>query len=240
MSQQAERSGWRACRITQAKPLQSVETQVRFASALRHLQGGGRVHVWFSLPCTAWSSWQRINKAKAEDLSAIKGKENESLFLQQLFRSYGFQVMKEGREVSFERPAFCDGWKCDIVREFVDLESTYSAMCHGCMFGLVTKATGIPMKKPFQIISLVKRLTEHLEKFVCDKSHPHAATQGADTMRTGNYLAHFCREVMKALEETACAMNLEGTTSLENLFTGNDKGGYTVDAAETTGWMDLI
>eukprot|EP00971_Amphidinium_carterae_P149579 2965735-Amphidinium_carterae.1 len=91
MSQQAEKNGWVAFRITQANPLQSVETQVLFASALKHLQQGGRVHVWFSLPCTAWSSWQRLNRTKPGDPSDIVGKENESLFLQSLFRDYSFQ-----------------------------------------------------------------------------------------------------------------------------------------------------
>eukprot|EP00971_Amphidinium_carterae_P013824 272371-Amphidinium_carterae.1 len=63
----------------------------------------------------------------------IRGKENENLFLQQLFRSYGFQILKKGGEISFEWPAFCDGWKCDIVSEFVDMKETSTAVCHGCM-----------------------------------------------------------------------------------------------------------
>eukprot|EP00971_Amphidinium_carterae_P127709 2530004-Amphidinium_carterae.1 len=139
LSHEAKQRGWRIFRITQAKPLESVETQLLFAAASRHLREGGRVHAWFSLPCTAWSSWQRINKAKTEDHTAIKGKENESLFLQQLFRSYGFQILKDGGEISFEWPAYCDGWKCSIVTEFVELAETHTAICHGCMFGLTTK-----------------------------------------------------------------------------------------------------
>eukprot|EP00971_Amphidinium_carterae_P278202 5522413-Amphidinium_carterae.1 len=48
---------------------------------------------------------------------------------------FGFQNrVQRGheREVSFEWPAFCDGWKC----EFVDLKETYAEVCHGCMFAL--------------------------------------------------------------------------------------------------------
>eukprot|EP00971_Amphidinium_carterae_P330031 6462871-Amphidinium_carterae.1 len=86
------------------------------------------------------------------------------------------------------------------------------------------------MKKPFKIATTVQRLAKHLAKFVCDKSHSHALTQGADTILTGNYTAQFCSEVVKALEEPTCVMNLDGTQSLHELYTGQDKDGYTVDA----------
>eukprot|EP00971_Amphidinium_carterae_P326236 6456920-Amphidinium_carterae.1 len=67
------------------------------------------------------------------------------------------------------------------------------------------------MKKPFKIATTVQRLAEHLAKFVCDKSHAHALTQGADTVLTGNYTAQFCSEVMKALEEATRWMDVVET-----------------------------
>eukprot|EP00971_Amphidinium_carterae_P052916 1042277-Amphidinium_carterae.1 len=212
----AEQNGWKIFRVTQGKPLESVETQILFAAASKHLQAGGRVHVWFSLPCTAWSSWQRINKAKAEDHTMIKGKENESLFLQQLFRSYGFQVIKEGGEISFEWPAFCDGWKCDIVSEFVDMEGTHTAICHGCMFGLTTKATGAPMKKPFKIATTVQKLA--IEAF------------GKVRLRQEPLPCSYAR----------CGHSSNRELHFTDLYSGQDKDGYTVDAVCTTSWMDVV
>eukprot|EP00971_Amphidinium_carterae_P113974 2258386-Amphidinium_carterae.1 len=120
------------------------------------------------------------------------------------------------------------------------MEGTHSAICHGCMFGLTTKTTGSPMKKPFKIATTVQKLAKHLAKFVCDKSHSHALTQGADTVLTGNYTAQFCSEVMKALEDSTYVMNLDGAQSLHELYTGQAKNGYTVDAVDTTGWMDVV
>eukprot|EP00971_Amphidinium_carterae_P116038 2298615-Amphidinium_carterae.1 len=35
-------------------------------------------------------------------------------------------------------------------------------------------------------------------------------------------------------------MNLDGTQSIQELYTGQDKDGYTVDAVSTTGWMDVV
>eukprot|EP00971_Amphidinium_carterae_P167834 3325215-Amphidinium_carterae.1 len=96
------------------------------------------------------------------------------------------------------------------------------------------------MKKPFKIATTVQKLATHLAKFVCDKSHSHALTQGVDTVLTGNYTAQFCSEVMKALNESTRVMNLDGTQSLHELYTGQDKDGYTVDAVSTTSWMDVV
>eukprot|EP00971_Amphidinium_carterae_P196195 3892792-Amphidinium_carterae.1 len=42
LSYEAKQRGWRIFRITQAKPFESVETQILFAAASRHLQAGGR------------------------------------------------------------------------------------------------------------------------------------------------------------------------------------------------------
>eukprot|EP00971_Amphidinium_carterae_P314358 6248235-Amphidinium_carterae.2 len=107
---------------------------------------------------------------------------------------------------------------------------THTAICHGCMFGLTTKARGSPMKKPFKIATTVQKLAKHLAKFVCDKSHSHALTQGADTVLTGSYTAQFCAEVMNALGKSNYIMNLDGTQLTEELYSGQDKDGYTVDA----------
>eukprot|EP00971_Amphidinium_carterae_P064711 1282236-Amphidinium_carterae.1 len=40
LSKEAEQNGWRTFRITQSRPLESVETQILFAAASRHLKAG--------------------------------------------------------------------------------------------------------------------------------------------------------------------------------------------------------
>eukprot|EP00971_Amphidinium_carterae_P330927 6464225-Amphidinium_carterae.1 len=35
-------------------------------------------------------------------------------------------------------------------------------------------------------------------------------------------------------------MNLDGTQSMQELYSGQDKDGYTVDAVTTTAWMDIV
>eukprot|EP00971_Amphidinium_carterae_P279406 5546768-Amphidinium_carterae.1 len=107
------------------------------------------------------------------------------------------------------------------------------------MFGLKTQAGGVPLKKPYKIVTTVEDLALHLRKFVCDKSHQHAKTQGMETVRTGNYTVQFCEEVMNALDGKACLMSLTAEP-LSQLYSGREKDGYTVDALETTGWLDLL
>eukprot|EP00971_Amphidinium_carterae_P223202 4428943-Amphidinium_carterae.1 len=89
--------------------------------------------------------------------------------------------MDEGGDISFEWPAYCDGWNCGKVQEFMDHYGVTSAVCHGCMLEFVSKRDGRPMKKPFQIVSTDVSLTDHMATFKCDRSHEHAPTQGSDT-----------------------------------------------------------
>eukprot|EP00971_Amphidinium_carterae_P055924 1102865-Amphidinium_carterae.1 len=195
----AEKHGWKAFRITQERPLEGEEAATLFATALDHLRHGGRVHTWFSLPCTAWSSWQRINLLRMTDPTVLDQKRKYSLKLQELFHQYSQQLMVEGGDISFEWPAYCDGWNCDLVQAFMDHSGVTSAVCHGCMLEFVTKVDRRPMKKPFQIVSTDSVLTDHMATFKCDRNHEHAPTQGSDTVRTGSYTERFCEEVMSAL-----------------------------------------
>eukprot|EP00971_Amphidinium_carterae_P195422 3878038-Amphidinium_carterae.1 len=78
--------------------------------------------------------------------------------------------MAEGGDISFEWPAYCDGWNCDLVQAFMDHQGVTSAVCHGCMLDLdndhlVTKVDRRPMKKPFQIVSTDGVLTDHMATF---------------------------------------------------------------------------
>eukprot|EP00971_Amphidinium_carterae_P122513 2425636-Amphidinium_carterae.1 len=177
----AERHGWKAFRITQENPLEDEDARILFAMALEHLRHGGHVHAWFSLPCTAWSSWQRINLSRMADPTTLDQKREASLKLQELFHHYRQLLMAEGGEVSFEWPAYCDGWNCDRVQEFMDYSGVTSAICHGCMLDFASMVDRRPMKKPFQIVSTNTSLTDHMATFKCDRSHDHAPTQGSDT-----------------------------------------------------------
>eukprot|EP00971_Amphidinium_carterae_P058553 1157957-Amphidinium_carterae.1 len=246
----AERHGWKAFRITQEKPLEGEEARVLFTMALEHLRHGGQVHAWFSLPCTAWSSWQRINLLRMADPTILDQKRKYSLELQELFYHYGQLLMAEGGDVSFEWPAYCDGWNCDRIQEFMDNPGVTSAVCHGCMLNFVSKVEQRPMKKPFQIVSTDSSLIDHMATFKCDRSHEHAPTQGSDTVRTGNYTERFCEEVISAFRGNGTSGSRVGVSKSlrimetkapsKGLFSGKEKNGYTVDSGETTAWMDIL
>eukprot|EP00971_Amphidinium_carterae_P013825 272371-Amphidinium_carterae.2 len=98
------------------------------------------------------------------------------------------------------------------------------------------------MKKPFKIATTVQKLAIHLAKFVCDRSHSHAATQGADTVLIGNYTAQFCSEVLKALDEPTRVMNLgPGWKLVATVKPSNAVATFAAPADETrTTGADLI
>eukprot|EP00971_Amphidinium_carterae_P000103 2258-Amphidinium_carterae.1 len=246
----AERHGWKTFRITQERPFEGEETRALFIKALDHLRHGGQVHAWFSLPCTAWSSWQRINLLRMADPTILDQKRKASLKLQELFHQYSQLSMAEGGDISFEWPAYCDGWNCERVQEFMDHPGVTSAVCHGCMLDFVSKVDRRPMKKPFQIVSTDSSLTDHMAIFKCDRSHEHAPTQGSDTVKTGNYTERFCQEVISVLRGNGTSGSrvgvprslkvMEMQTQTQSLYSGKEKNGYTVDSVETTAWMDIL
>eukprot|EP00971_Amphidinium_carterae_P082977 1641520-Amphidinium_carterae.1 len=173
------------------------------------------------------------------DPTILEQKRDDSLKLQELFYQYSQQLMAEEGDISFEWPAYCDGWYCDPVQAFMDHQGVTYAVCHGCMLDLVTK-----------IVSTDGVLTDHMATFKCNRSHEHAPTQGSDTVRTGRYTERFCEEVMSALHGNGTSGSrvgvpssmkiMEVQTQTQGFHSGKEKNGYTVDSVDTTAWMDIL
>eukprot|EP00972_Heterocapsa_arctica_P098373 14517610-Heterocapsa_arctica.AAC.1 len=74
-----------------------------------------------SLPCTPWTSWQRLNFRKASDTA--KTKIMESLIVSMdfivTFVRLAKTVLARGGSVSFEWPRYCAGWSQPAVRRMI-------------------------------------------------------------------------------------------------------------------------
>ena len=68
---------------------------------------------WFSTPCTAWCSWQRINIAKATELARtkLKGRQHTSRRLYRNALYLASQLMALGGYIAWEWPRSCDAWR---------------------------------------------------------------------------------------------------------------------------------
>ena len=52
---------------------------------------------------------------------------------------------------------------------------------------IAPKTKGMPIKKPWQVLSTSESLTALLTKHKCDKKHQHVPCEGSDTLQTGFY-----------------------------------------------------
>ena len=67
----------------------------------------GYIHLWASLPCTAGSPWQHLNKKYPSALKKIE--ENMDIFIKLIenFEKVAKKVVEQGGGVSFEWPTGC-------------------------------------------------------------------------------------------------------------------------------------
>ena len=73
---------------------------------------GFRVEMWASLPCKPWSSWNEFNawKLGARFRRRLKLMRDESQIMIDNFILIASLVIEHGGDVSFEWPAFCEGF----------------------------------------------------------------------------------------------------------------------------------
>jgi hypothetical protein len=196
-----EESGWKTTRITDSTKLESDEVKVLMKEAEVHAAAGGRLFVWWSLPCTAWTKWARLNLVKSPEL--IERKRHESLVLQEVFNKYNDAFLAAGAHVAFEWPADCDGWKCEPMANFIGTRGVHLVTFHGCMLGVTSVVTGQPLKKPWMVATTFEPLVDALKVCQCDKSHQHGTTSGKDTAMTAFYPDTMAKCIFEAVKGLA-------------------------------------
>ena len=66
------------------------------------------------------------------------------------FRLLAKEVRANGGDVHYEWPAYNEGWQQPEVVKLTTELCTHTAICHGCMLGVVDK-DGDPIKKPWRV-----------------------------------------------------------------------------------------
>ena len=80
----------------------------------------------------------------------------------------------------------------------------------GCMFGLVSKKEGKPIKKPWLFKTTMETLCEAFHDKTCDASHQHAPCAGQDTQATEQYTPAITEKVHKAFFKAVAANSKVG------------------------------
>ncbi|WP_288992781.1 hypothetical protein, partial [uncultured Marinobacter sp.] len=178
------------CRYTASMDFRKVETlHQALADVARH----PGAHVMASIPCTAGSSWQRINVRRGglkQRLRIEELRKDMHILLAHL-RIVATAVHDGGGTISFEWPRHCSLWQEQAVRDFIVDFQFLKVDFDGCAVGLVSTA-GEPLLKPWRIHTNNKTHITSLIDQRCSKKHQHGKIEGKETARTAAYPVPLC------------------------------------------------
>jgi len=107
-------------------------------------------------------------------------------------------VLARGGLVCIEWPKGCTYWQWDCVNLFLARNGFSSAYVDGCKMGVVSRVSGLPIRKPWRIACSDSRMAEALDRVRCPgkEAHPvHAPCAGSDTKTTENYTPYMAELV---------------------------------------------
>jgi len=185
--------------------ISKAETCEGFNEAVKQLKDEGfKVKVWYSIPCSPWCSWQRVNLKIVEGFEEVLfQKREESL---KLIRSVQEMIKNSKTESYFEWPKNNDGWKTEEVKEVMKL-LPFSTEVDGCAYGLKNQE-GRPMKKTWKFISNERKVKDYLNKTCKGHKEDHAAVRGKDGKMTEEYTEELAEEIINCMLNKGSMPNL--------------------------------
>ena len=200
------RAGCRVFRLTIVDDLTTEDGLQAALRAVTNAAPGEYIHLWASLPCTAGSPWQHLNKKYPSALKKIE--ENLDIFIKLIgnFEKVAKKVVEQGGDVSFEWPTGCALWKHELTQNLVNDLSMNKVNMHGCAAGLTSAKDNTPIKKPWTVASTSPAIIDTLSKFQCPgkEMHPvHSPCAGAETKRTELYTPDMADAIHSAIQEEA-------------------------------------
>ena len=169
LSKEAGRKGFHALRFTKdSHDLISTDGFERALKDIASLISEGRhIKLWASLPCRPWSIRSHMNLARlgSRYRRLLTFQRLESFFLIQGFIQVAEVVLQAKGSVSFEWPAFCQGWDIPILQEFFQKHGFSFVRIDGCAMKLHHKNK--PIKKPWKIATNEGQLIKGLKKYRC-------------------------------------------------------------------------
>ncbi len=177
--------------------------------ALKEVGKHKGTHLHGSLPCTPWSSWQRLNLKKGgPSVQAKVARERaQSLEFIKTFVRVARPVLDAGGSVTFEWPRWCDGWKQPEVQLMIKVLKLTPVNIDGCAVG-VSAEDGSPIMKPWRILVSSEHVGKALEGHLCDRSHAHARCEGSRTAGTAIYPRRLCELIHSGLDAHERALAL--------------------------------
>lgn len=192
-------------RLTLEHDLTTNEGMEFAMKAIKDTPRGMYLHLWGSIPCTAGSPWQHINKHRPNAVEKMNEHLKTFHKLITNFRVVAREVRERGGDVSFEWPTQCSLWGDHEVVEMLEELSLNQVHLHGCAAGLQDDA-GVPVKKPWTIATTSPSIVNNLGKFLCpgpDRHPIHSPCAGKLTKASENYTDDMVKSVHRAVKEEA-------------------------------------
>lgn len=139
--------------------------------AHERINAGESFHLWGSLPCTPWCSWQHLDRyVLGEEYDEdLQTRREESRMLVGNFSSLTDVAIESGGSATFEWPRYCTGWvEVEELSDMMTKRNMVSTYPSGCGFNLTIK--GLKPLKPWRIITTHERLAIELDSRRC--CHP--------------------------------------------------------------------
>ena len=159
--------------------------------------------IFASMPCTGGTAWNSVN-IRNED-GAEKIQQHIDLFdkLWANFTKLVEHCSSPTTTVVIEWPRNCMYWKLPKVRAFLESRDMSKVNFDGCFFGLTSKSTNMPIKKPWTFATDNPEVLTLFEGCKCPGHINHSQCEGKDTKITENYTIHLCIRLHKAISQSA-------------------------------------
>ena len=194
-----EFKGTHVTRITEAMDFSKRSTIDAIKAEIDEYPG---TSIHGSLPCTAWSAWQKmaIYLHGQRYWEKLQKRQSRSRQLIRNFIEVATYAASKGGEVSFEWPRWCTGWHEKLIIQMIHRLDMYTALVDGCAVGVVDE-TGIPIKKPWRFVCTSPRLAASLDALRCPHGpeFKHSECVGSRTAKTAFYPAPLCRTILASL-----------------------------------------
>ena len=155
--------------------------------------------------CTAYSTWQRVNRAR--DYVSYKRKTKEARQHLEFFCDLYAMQLRAGRLLLHEHPAHASSWEESCILRMMRQRGVECVVMDQCQFGQ-TDVDGNPVKKPTRWMSNCPRILRNLERKcestsgICSANGMrHVTCNGVTAKQAAIYPFAMCEAIFRGLRE---------------------------------------
>ena len=222
LHQAVEKQGLSARRINldNGYDIYKSETWLRLSQE-RRLRRPRRI--WFSLPCTRWCPWTRLNYQTPEQKATLESYRRKERKMLRHAADFIKETLAEDPEtlIYWEWPVVCEGWKQEPMQDlehYMDESFIPWRPCRvdGCVYGMQTQ-NGDFVRKRWKFMTTDEAFWQTFRTKVCTSQHAHGELSGQETSRSAYYPWKLCEAIARFWSRQAL-----GTQQLRYLFAKKD------------------